>query len=221
MDASIALKNQYFVVTCLIRIWNVDQSYMTFILNLKFSRIAGQIASRMKYLRNVGKFAKCGTQSRKMRERWQPYPTHSHGSWVVAYDPANTLGSRVVTHDLPDSLGSRVVACDTANSHGSGVVTHDPTHRHGSRVVAYDPDNSLGTRVEIHPWPIRESWVWGGGGVACDTAKRHGSGVVTHDPTHRHGSWVLAYNPANSLGSRVVTYDPSESWVRGGCLWPH
>ena len=31
------------------------------LLNLKLSRIAGQIASRMKYLRNAGKFAECGT----------------------------------------------------------------------------------------------------------------------------------------------------------------
>jgi hypothetical protein len=60
MDASMA-SNQYFVVTLLIRMWNVDQSYMTIILNLMLSRIAGQIASRMKYLRNAGKFAKCGT----------------------------------------------------------------------------------------------------------------------------------------------------------------
>ena len=50
-----------FVVRLLIRMWNVDQSYKTIILNLMLSRIAGQIASRMKYLRNAGKFAKCGT----------------------------------------------------------------------------------------------------------------------------------------------------------------
>ena len=60
MDASMA-SNQYFVVTLLIRMWNVDQSYMTIILNFMPNRIAGQIASRMKYLRNAGKFAKCGT----------------------------------------------------------------------------------------------------------------------------------------------------------------
>ena len=71
MDASMA-SNQYFAVTLLIRMWNLDQNYMTIILNLMLSRIAGQIASRMKYLRNAGKFAKCGT-SRKMRDRWQPY----------------------------------------------------------------------------------------------------------------------------------------------------
>ena len=53
--------NQYFVVTLLIRMWKVDQSYMTIILNLMLSRIAGQIASRMKYLRNAGKFSKCVT----------------------------------------------------------------------------------------------------------------------------------------------------------------
>ena len=34
---------------------------MTIILNLMLSGIAGQIASRMKYLRKAGKFAKCGT----------------------------------------------------------------------------------------------------------------------------------------------------------------
>ena len=48
-------------VMFLIRMWNVDHSYMTIILNLRLSRIAGQIASRMKYLRNAGKFAECGT----------------------------------------------------------------------------------------------------------------------------------------------------------------
>ena len=53
--------DQYFVVVLLIKMWNVDQSYMTITLNLTLSRIAGQIASRMKYLRNAGKFAKCGT----------------------------------------------------------------------------------------------------------------------------------------------------------------
>ena len=48
--------------------WNVDQSYMTIILNLNLSRIAGQIASRMKNLRKAGKIrgmrdnhAKCVT----------------------------------------------------------------------------------------------------------------------------------------------------------------
>ena len=53
--------NQYFVGTLLIRMWNVDQSYMTITSNLMLSRIAGQIASRMKCLRNAGIFAKCGT----------------------------------------------------------------------------------------------------------------------------------------------------------------
>ena len=50
-------------VTLLIRMWNVDQSYnsMLIILNLKLSRIAGQIASRMKYSHNAEKFAKRGT----------------------------------------------------------------------------------------------------------------------------------------------------------------
>ena len=50
-------------VTLLLRLRNVDQSDMTIrlLLNLKLSRIAGQIASRMKYLRNAGKFAECGT----------------------------------------------------------------------------------------------------------------------------------------------------------------
>ena len=48
-----------------LEMWNVDQSYMTIILNLMLSRIAGQIASRMKYLRNAGKFAKCGTITQK------------------------------------------------------------------------------------------------------------------------------------------------------------
>ena len=60
MDASMA-SNQYFVVALLIIMWNVDQSYMTIILNLMLSRIAGQIASSMKYLQNTGKFVKCGT----------------------------------------------------------------------------------------------------------------------------------------------------------------
>ena len=33
--------NQNFVVTLLIRMWNVDQSYMTIILNLMLSRNCG------------------------------------------------------------------------------------------------------------------------------------------------------------------------------------
>ena len=83
MDGSMA-SDQYFVVTLLIRMWNVDRSYMTIILNLMLSRITGQIASRMKYLRNAGKFAKCGTIT---QNAWQVAtlssisPSHRTNPW--------------------------------------------------------------------------------------------------------------------------------------------
>ena len=78
MDASMA-SNQYFVVTLLIGMWNVDQSDMPIILNLMLSRIAGQIASRMKYLRDAGKFTKCGTIT---QNAWQVATLLVVLSWV-------------------------------------------------------------------------------------------------------------------------------------------